>query len=633
MTSLPRFRLTLCLATALAFAGVTTAAPAGAGPPAPAVLVGPIAPIQPTAASPTTASAYHPVTPFAVRSAKARIAAGHPVTVPLAGRKVLPGAGQFDAVTVAVTVSDASRATSASLVETGTSTAIRVVSAAAHRRATGVAVMPVGPAGKIRARVSAGRARLRIVVTGYQSTGLPGETFHALAPATVLAAHRFGVGASRRLTIVGAPRTGLPSNGQVAAVALAVSVARPSATTAVTAYPHGTPAAAVTAVSAHRGVTTSGAAILAVGSHGQVVLRNSRGHATIGAKVEGYWTTDPTGSSFHPVRPAPLLKASLAPKESHRVRVAGRHGLPSAGQITSVALSITTGAPSQSGTLAVEPTAHGSTRTTILNTAAHTHVTATVLARLTGSTLFFTASHRTPVSVSVVGWYAANATGTDLDASAGSCAGPIAATNGFAVVRATDGQPYGSADASCFATETLDAKQLPAAPEFYLNLADPGKESSHWDQGGPRACHVTTNFDPGCGYDYGYLAAKQAVAFARANGAPAAGRWWVDVEPDNTWGNPRSGPPSHVAANVADIQGALGYLDSHGYPAGVYTETLWWEQITGVPPALSHVPVWGGGAGSAALARANCKQVSITGGPALLVQWFTSAAVDHDIAC
>jgi hypothetical protein len=494
-------------------------------------------------------------------------------------------------------------------------------------------MMPVGSAGKIRARVSAGKARLRIVVTGYQSTGLPGETFHALTPATVLSAHRFGAGVSRPVAIVGAPRTGLPPNGQVAAVALAVTVANPSATTTVSAYPHGTPAAAATAVSAHRGATTSGTAILTVGSHGQIVLRNSRGHTNISAEVEGYWTTDPTGSSFHPARPATVLKADLAAKSRRAVRIAGRHGLPSASQITSVALSITTGTPSQSGSLAIEPTTHGSTRTAVLSTVAHSHVTGTVLAKLTGSKLFVTASHRTPVTVSVVGWYAANATGTDLDATSGSCTGPIATTNSFAVIRATDGQPYGSADPACFAAETLDAKQLPAAPQFYLNLADPGKESSHWGQGGPRACDVTAGFDAGCAYDYGYLAAKQAVAFGHANGAPAASRWWVDVEPDNTWGNPGDGPPSHRAANIADTRGALGYLNSHGYPAGVYTETVWWEAITGVPAALSHVPVWGGGAGSAALARANCKQVSITGGPALLVQWFTTTAADHDIAC
>jgi hypothetical protein len=43
--------------------------------------------------------------------------------------------------------------------------------------------------------------------------------------------------------------------------------------------------------------------------------------------------------------------------------------------------------------------------------------------------------------------------------------------------------------------------------------------------------------------------------------------------------------------------------------------------------------VWGGGAGSRTAARTNCRPVSITGGPALLAQWFTNVQDDHDVAC
>jgi hypothetical protein len=77
----------------------------------------------------------------------------------------------------------------------------------------------------------------------------------------------------------------------------------------------------------------------------------------------------------------------------------------------------------------------------------------------------------------------------------------------------------------------------------------------------------------------------------------------------------------------------LHYLRSQGLPAGIYTETVWWAAITGTPKGFSQVPVWGGGAGSRSNARANCKPVSITGGPALLAQWFTDVRHDHDVAC
>jgi hypothetical protein len=238
------------------------------------------------------------------------------------------------------------------------------------------------------------------------------------------------------------------------------------------------------------------------------------------------------------------------------------------------------------------------------------------------------------LTVRVVGWLGRTATGIDLSASADSCSTPLPAGTAFAVIRATNGQPFHSADSTCFTTDVTEAAQLPAEPEYYLNLADPGKASAgNWDNGGPKACQVAHDFDAGCAYDYGYEAARQAVDFATANGMVPGSRWWIDIEPGNSWGSHDLSVPGHVAANVADIRGALHYLSARGLPAGVYTETAWWIEITGAPGGFTHVPVWGGGADSRANARANCKAVSITGGPALLAQWFTTVAADHDVAC
>jgi hypothetical protein len=238
------------------------------------------------------------------------------------------------------------------------------------------------------------------------------------------------------------------------------------------------------------------------------------------------------------------------------------------------------------------------------------------------------------LTIRVVGYYGPTASGTDVSSS---CSGSLTSGSSFAIIQATNGKPYSTVDPSCFATELAAAQQLPAAPEFYLNLADPGRaKSAHWGQGGPKGCPATPNYDVACGYDYGYEAAKQAVEFAAGQGATAGSRWWVDVESGkqgNTWGSADQEAPKHAATNVAVIQGALHYLSAHGYPGGVYTETAWWDPITDSSTAFSKVPVWGGGAGSAANARANCKQVSITGGPALIAQWFSDEAVDHDVAC
>jgi hypothetical protein len=413
-----------------------------------------------------------------------------------------------------------------------------------------------------------------------------------------------------------------------------VTASRPTATTTVTAYPRGSRARSATVVSAHRATSTSGVVVVAVGSHGDVMLRNSHGHTTLRAAVEGHWTTDPTGSSFRSVTPTELYVGSTAANAWRSVRVAGRAGLPAAARLSAAVLSITAGPPSGAAELTVAPTRAGFPSSGPVSVPAHHTVTTSVLARLTGRDVHIYATGRMRITVSVVGWYGATAHGVDVNAGAGSCGSGLTAGATFAVIRATNGLPYNSSDAQCFGAEVAQAQSLVAAPQFYMNLADPGRASSgHWDDGGPKACHTAHNYNAGCAFDYGYRAAQQAVGFAGAHGMAAGSRWWVDVETANSWGGPPDAP-GHLAANVADIQGALRYFETHGFPAGIYTETAWWKPITGSSTAFSPVPVWGGGANSAKNARANCKSVSITGGPALLAQWFVKqGGIDNDVAC
>jgi len=197
----------------------------------------------------------------------------------------------------------------------------------------------------------------------------------------------------------------------------------------------------------------------------------------------------------------------------------------------------------------------------------------------------------------------------------------------FGIIATTAGRPYYSSP--CLASEYAWASGLAYRPQYYVNLADPGHRSPHWGQGGPRACDRGPKYDAGCAYDYGYEAAAAAWAYVSAVGAPGTGRWWLDVETDNTWGYTQNG----IAANRAIIRGALNYLRHHRHVgAGVYTETSWWWIITGGTTRFSHTPVWGGGAGTKRNARANCRTHSITGGPALIAQWIRQG-IDHDIAC
>lgn len=212
------------------------------------------------------------------------------------------------------------------------------------------------------------------------------------------------------------------------------------------------------------------------------------------------------------------------------------------------------------------------------------------------------------------------------DVGASSCAQPMPSGASFGVIAATDGKPYFSSP--CLSTEYAWAGSLTYRPQYYVNLADPGHRSSHWARGGPRACDRTPKYDLGCAYDYGYEAAVAAWGYVAAVGPPGGGRWWLDVETDNTWGRSSAG----IAANRAVIHGALDYLRHRRHiTAGIYTETVWWDAITG-GSRFSSTPVWGGGADSKAHALGNCRAQSITGGPALLAQWVRQG-VDHDVAC
>ncbi|HTW19264.1 MAG TPA: hypothetical protein VME70_03510 [Mycobacteriales bacterium] len=212
------------------------------------------------------------------------------------------------------------------------------------------------------------------------------------------------------------------------------------------------------------------------------------------------------------------------------------------------------------------------------------------------------------------------------DVGDASCGSALPSGGAFGVVGATAGKPFHPSP--CLAAEYAWARSLTYSPQYYVNLADPGHKSSHWGKGGPKVCHRKPKYDVGCAYDYGVETAQTALGYVRATGSSGKGRWWLDVEPDNSWGVSRAG----IAANIADIQGALHFLRKHPHiSAGIYTETVWWVEIAD-DIRMSHTTVWGGGANSKHHARENCKKHSITGGPALLAQWIVGTT-DHDIAC
>jgi hypothetical protein len=196
----------------------------------------------------------------------------------------------------------------------------------------------------------------------------------------------------------------------------------------------------------------------------------------------------------------------------------------------------------------------------------------------------------------------------------------------FGTVGVTNGLPWSANP--CLAAEYGWAVALSSPPAYYMNTANPGPASTHWQLPGPRSCADYTSYsDTGCAYNYGWNVAAQAFAGATNATSPSAAAshmWWLDIETANSW----NGSP---AANEAAIQGYLDYLNAQGVPTpGIYSTPAQWNTITG-GSFVVNVPNWTAGASSAANAPSFCSS-TVTGGPVLLVQ-YSSSGFNADYAC
>jgi hypothetical protein len=204
------------------------------------------------------------------------------------------------------------------------------------------------------------------------------------------------------------------------------------------------------------------------------------------------------------------------------------------------------------------------------------------------------------------------------DVSIPQCSEQLPAPAGFAVVGVNGGVAFSGNP--CLGDEFAWASRSGARPQLYMNLGDPGPQSPHWRQPGPRACAAADRL---ClASNYGANSATDAMARAGAVGAHSL-RWWLDVEMANTWAG-------DTAQNVAAIQGAAGALRGRGATVGIYSSAYQWGAITGGWRVA--LPNWLGGAHDAAQAAGWCGSAGFSGGPVQLVQYPT-ATVDGDLSC
>lgn len=220
-----------------------------------------------------------------------------------------------------------------------------------------------------------------------------------------------------------------------------------------------------------------------------------------------------------------------------------------------------------------------------------------------------------------------SSTPAGYDISYPQCGGAYPSSPLFGIVGVGGGRPYSPYN-SCLASEYNWAlKGSQRIPAFYVNTANPGTASTRWTNPGPQPCSGSAT-DTGCAYNYGWNATADAVNYAQTTlGISAAGHdWWLDIETANSWNY------SALSTNIADIQGALDYLNHVGASlAGVYSVKSNWTQIVGSTTQFSTVPNWVAGASSLSSAPSYCSQ-SMSGGKVVYSQ-YPSGGYDADYVC
>ncbi len=233
---------------------------------------------------------------------------------------------------------------------------------------------------------------------------------------------------------------------------------------------------------------------------------------------------------------------------------------------------------------------------------------------------------------------------TGYDISYPQCGGAFPTNVLFGIVGVNDGIVYspnpclGAGDGP---SELAWAEQVESPAILYANTADPGPtQSTHWPTGqtSPQICDPTATDSTACSYDYGWNAAADSYADAvnayvslgqlPAGSAqtPQPNEWWLDVETANSW-------EANTANNVADLEGAVAYLQSEGVTTvGFYSSASDWQTITADTTVFSADPSWRPGGGSEHLASSYCGTTGVTGGPVRYSQ-YASGGFDADVRC
>lgn len=314
-----------------------------------------------------------------------------------------------------------------------------------------------------------------------------GGRYHALPPARILDTRDGApLGPAAAIDLLVAGQGGVPATG-VSAVAVNVTVTRPSATSFLTLYPTGTARPLASNLNFGAGRTIPNLAVVKIGAGGRVTIYNLVGTVDVIVDVAG-WFSDPAAATgdegrYTPLVPTRLLDTReggvpLGPNRSLELQVAGRAGVPASGATAAVLNVVATGATATSF-LTVHPTGQPRPLASNLNFDAGETVSNRTMVKLGagGNVTIYNLAGSAHVVVDIAGWYgdapAAPTTGAyaasppwrilDTRNFTGGVNGPIA--GGTAVAVQTTGR--GGVPTSGVSAVILNATAVgPAGPGF-----------------------------------------------------------------------------------------------------------------------------------------------------------------------
>lgn len=246
--------------------------------------------------------------------------------------------------------------------------------------------------------------------------------------------------------------------------------------------------------------------------------------------------------------------------------------------------------------------------------------------------------------------------GLGVDISAPQCGERILNRFSFAVIGVNSG--LATEPNPCLSDQLAWAKTVSGPTnqprlQLYVNTANPGglnTESWPQDNIDPSNRFVLSEYglcagedSPACAWQYGWNRAYEdvnkwfpgAADKAGVDTNPAAYRWWLDVEIENTWKMTKQ--PGDFKSNIAVLEGMNAYFASQDIQTGLYSTAYQWNEITGSDIGqssnLNSMPNWRPGGKSLQTAKQACNATPLTKNGSVVMTQYIYRGLDYNYSC